>query len=333
MHRVGMAAALSNGVEMPMVGFGCAGYVRRDELVHALDAGYRMFDTAQAHEWYLEEEVGEAIRMSGVNRRELFLTSKLHPRDLGERSTLDAFPNSLRRLNTTYLDAFLLHYPRCFGTLCAKQPQGTWKDSWRALEQLYDAGKVRAIGVSNFAPQELEELLAHSVVKPHLVQSWMDPLHQERPLRALCQRHGLRFQAYSTLGTQHRTPFNPVLKHPLLVAIGKELGKSSAQVALRWALQHGVAVIPRSRNPHRMRANLQLDDWQLTPHQMQTIDGLDGSDPSAISLPPPPPLLCKDDNTGCPRWAEDGECERNPGFMLHSCAGSCNACDSKDKEL
>ncbi|KAL3933884.1 MAG: hypothetical protein SGPRY_000088 [Prymnesium sp.] len=173
-------ASLSNGVIMPMVGLGCAGYVRRDAISHALRLGYRLFDTSQATEWYLEEELGEAVRASGVDRSELFLTSKLHPRDLGEEATLAAFPTSLRRLNTSYLDAFLLHYPRCFGTLCATPPLGTWKESWRALERLYAEGKVRAIGVSNFSPQELAELIDFSHVKPHLVQSWMDPLHQAR---------------------------------------------------------------------------------------------------------------------------------------------------------
>ncbi|KAL1530681.1 hypothetical protein AB1Y20_001581 [Prymnesium parvum] len=327
------SVTLASGVQLPMVGFGCAGYVRRHELLQAIHAGYRMFDTAQAHEWYLEEELGAAWQASGVGRTELFFTSKLHPRDLGEQSTLDAFPNSLRRLNTTYLDAFLLHYPRCFGTLCAQPPQGTWKDSWRALEKLFADGRVRAIGVSNFSPQELEELLAVSTVKPHLVQSWMDPLHQERPLRSLCRRHNIQFQAYSTLGTQHHTSFNPVIKHPVLNSIGKEVGKSPAQVALRWALQHDAAVIPRSRNPGRMRANLELSEWQLSAEHMAAIDALDGSDPTLITLPLSPPLPCKDEEPGCARWAEDGECEKNPGFMLRACAGSCNSCHARDREL
>ena len=105
------------------------------------------------------------------------------------------------------------------------------------------------------------------------------------------------------------------------------------QVALRWALQHDAAVIPRSRNPGRMKANLQLHDWLLSADQMAAIDALDGNDPASISLPPPPPLPCKDDNAACARWAEDGECEKNPGFMHHSCAGSCNTCDHRDREL
>ena len=136
---------------MPMVGFGCAGQLGRTALGHALAAGYMLFDTAQATEWYAEPELGAAIRASNVSRESLFLTSKLHPRDLGEQSTLKAFPRSLASLGTSYLDAFLLHYPRCFGDLCGPTPaEGTWRDSWRALESLYERGEVRAIGVSNF---------------------------------------------------------------------------------------------------------------------------------------------------------------------------------------
>lgn len=232
-----------------------------------------------------------------------------------------------------YLDAFLLHYPQCFGNLCQHEPQGTWRDSWRALEALYAKGTLRAIGVSNFAPSQLDELLQFAHVKPHIVQSWMDPLHQERPLRALCAKHGVLFQAYSTLGTQHRTSFNPVLKHPVLSRIGSDIGKSPAQVALRWAVQHGAAVIPRSRSPIRMKGNLQLDQFTLTEAQMGAIDALDGTDPSAINLPPPPPLPCKDEHDTCGRWAEDGECVRNPGFMHQACAGSCNTCRGRKVEL
>lgn len=236
--RNASSVALSNGVRLPLVGFGCAGYVRRGTLKEALSLGYELFDTAQvpnqtriqpptrslllhlhraplprtqATEWYLEEELGHAIDEAGANRSRLFLMSKLHPRDLGEASTLAAFPTSLRRLRTDYMDAFLLHYPRCFGELCAGRtdPAGDWRGSWRALEALYDSGAVRAIGVSNFAPSELSELLSWARVRPHLVQSWMDPLHQERPLRALCADAGVTFQAYSSLGTQHRTPVGP----------------------------------------------------------------------------------------------------------------------------
>ena len=148
-----LTSTLSNGVVMPLVGFGCAGYVRSPALQDAIDVGYTLFDTAQAQEWYLEEELGNAIGASKIERGQLFLTSKLHPRDLGAARTLEAFPYSLKRLRTTYLDAFLLHYPRCFGDLCPKdadgrptEPEGTWRDAWGALEKLYSEGKIRAIG-------------------------------------------------------------------------------------------------------------------------------------------------------------------------------------------
>ena len=148
-----LTTTLSNGVVMPLVGFGCAGYVRSPALQDAIDVGYTLFDTAQAKEWYLEDELGNAIGASKIEREQLFLTSKLHPRDLGATRTLEAFPDSLKRLRTTYLDAFLLHYPHCFGDLCPKdadgrptEPEGTWRDAWGALEKLYNEGKIRAIG-------------------------------------------------------------------------------------------------------------------------------------------------------------------------------------------
>ena len=323
---------LSNGVEMPTVGFGCAGYVRKPALLEALAAGYRLFDTAQATEWYLEDELGAALAEAPhVNRSELFLTSKLHPRDLGEQPTLDAFPRSLARLRTTYLDAFLLHYPACFGSLCATPPAGTWRESWRALEALYDQGRIRALGVSNFAPSQLRELLEWARVGPHLVQSWMDPLHQERALRRLCAAHGVQFQAYSSLGTQHagRTGgANPVLKHPAVAALAEEAGRAPAQVVLRWALQRGAAVIPRSTKPRHIAANRALHDFSLTEAQLRAVDALDGQDPVAV-LSGLPPLPCADENAGCAAWAEAGECEENAAYMLVSCRGSCNACEAK----
>ena len=321
-------ATLSNGVSMPLVGFGCAGKVPRGPLGEAFEAGFRLFDTAQAGEWYLEEELGAALNSSGVPRSSVFLTSKLHPRDLGERRTRDAVQLSLKRLGTDYLDAFLLHYPRCWGSLCGEgyEPEGTWRDSWRALEALYERGVLRAIGVSNFAPADLSELLGVARVRPHLVQSWMDPLHAERTLRALCLEHDVQFQAYSTLGTQHQTALNPVLKHPLLGQIARELGRSAGQVALRWALQNGAAVIPRSRRRARMEANLAVFDFSLSEAQMRDIDALDGTDPRLVRAPPPPPLACDDRDTRCGRWAEDGECDANPAFMHQTCAGSCGTC-------
>lgn len=324
-------ATLSNGIKMPLVGYGCAGRLGRAPLLQAIQAGYRLFDTSQATEWYLEEELGAALNMSGIDRKEFFLTTKLHPRDLGEARTLEVFPNSLKHLGTSYIDAFLLHYPKCFGTLCGgTTPQGTWRDSWRALEALYDKGQVRAIGVSNFDPNELSELIKVARIGPHLVQSWMDPLQQARALRKVCEQHGVLFQAYSTLGTQwagQGVKINPVLRHPLLGQIGKaHEQRHPAQVALRWALQHGVAVIPRSSKRKNMVANLALFDFALGDGEMAQVDALDGTDPRAIHAPPPPPRTCQDESEACGSWADSGECDNNPGYMHKSCAASCDTC-------
>lgn len=319
---------------MPTVGFGCAGQLARGPILQALEAGYRLFDTSQAAEWYNEAELGEALAATTVKREDIFITTKLHPRDLGEQSTLDAFPNSLKRLHTTYVDAFLLHYPRCFGNLCGgKTASGTWRDSWRAMETLYERGEARAIGVSNFDANELKELLGMARVRPHIVQSWMDPLFQARPLREVCKAHGVLFQAYSTLGTQwagRGVRLNPVLKHPVIGQVAREVDRSPAQVALRWAMQSGAAVIPRSSKPKNMRANLQLFDFSLAKEQMAAIDALDGSDPHAVHAPPPPPRTCSDENDGCAAWAEAGECEANAGYMKKACAASCDTCPPVD---
>ncbi len=156
---------LSTGALMPAVGFGCAGRLRKPVLLNAIEAGYTLFDTAQAKEWYLESELGDAIAESRVNRSSLFITTKIHPRDLGEARTLAALPRSLRALRTSYVDALLLHYPRCFGDLCAERAEGTWRESWRALEALHAQGFARAIGVSNFGEAELTELLAFATVR------------------------------------------------------------------------------------------------------------------------------------------------------------------------
>lgn len=324
-------ASLHNAVAFPLLGFGAAGRLPSQVIEQALDSGYRLLDTAQANEWYDEAAVGMALKARAVNRSELWLTSKLHPRDLGERRTLDAFPTSLRRLHTDYLDAFLLHYPRCFGELCENGvPNEDWRGSWRALEQLYDRGLVRAIGVCNFGAQELAQLLEFARVKPHIVQTWMDPLHQERPVRALCARHRIVFQAYSTLGTQHRTRANPVLRHPLLSRLAEQTGRSVAQVVLRWALQSNAAVIPRATKRPHMLANMQVFDFELDSQQMAAIDALDGTDPDS-AVPPSPPKPCQDEHARCESWADVGECENNPAYMHSVCAGSCGTCDERSK--
>ena len=225
------AAALSNGVLLPMVGFGTAASTRTDAMERALRAGYKLFDTGQAEEWYREDELGEVL--ARLRREGIFLTTKLHPRDLGEQATRRAISRSLRRLRVGQIDAFLLQYPSCDGGLCAAPPEGNWSESWRALEALHAEGTLRAIGVSSFSVGALRRLLGMARTKPHIVQGWMDPFHQARELRRVCAEHGIQFQATSSLGGQHRTPHNPVLHSQTIRRVAAAHGVSPAQVALR----------------------------------------------------------------------------------------------------
>ncbi|CAE7219223.1 yvgN [Symbiodinium sp. CCMP2456] len=273
--------ALRNGRRFPLLGLGCASGVRQSHVLSALEIGYRSFDTAQAYQWgYHEEEVGEAVYLSGIPREELFLQSKIHPEDLGYAATKQALAVSLRRLNTTYLDAILLHKPRCWPGACARHPEGTWQESWRALEDVLDDGLVRAIGICDVDEPLLEELLQQRQ-KPHIIQNWMDPFHQDREVRQRCREAGIQYQAYSSLGTQwvhfRGHILNPVFANQVLRTIAEQREGNVAQVVLAWALHHGVAVIPASTSKERQRSNLDSFGLQLSPADVARIDGLDGA--------------------------------------------------------
>jgi len=272
---------LSNGVIMPRIGFGTAGLgCERSHraVLEALLVGYRHIDTAQANEWYCEEAVGRAILESGVPREELFLVSKQHPRDHGWERTTRMFHNTLSNLHTDHMDLFLLHYPRCWGTLCqGTPPAGTWKDAWRALEDMVQQKRVRAIGVSNFSPEELDELMEYAHIKPTVVQSHSDPLISNSRLQQRAEAHGLVYTAYSSLGTQHGYDRpNPVLTNPVINEIAQMEGRSPAQIVLRWALDHNQVVIPRSGSHAHMKDNLDLD-FYLSKEQRERIDKLDSN--------------------------------------------------------
>ncbi|KAK9901257.1 hypothetical protein WJX75_002791 [Coccomyxa subellipsoidea] len=274
---------LNNGVVMPRVGFGTAGLggATEEATSWALASGYRLLDSAQAQEWYREDLVGQALLKSGVPREQVFLTSKLHPRHHGRDEAMIQFTKSLSALAVEQVDLFLLHYPACWPELCGEgyTPKGTWHDSWRALEELVDKGLVRAIGVSNFGLDDLAELLAMARIKPALVQRHSDPLAADAEVRAFCRLADVQYQGYSTLGSQwlaHGMDKNPVLTNAVVERVANETGGDAAQVVLRWALQHGQAIVPRSSKRERIAANRGLD-FVLTANQMQRIDALDGS--------------------------------------------------------
>ncbi|KAL3147234.1 hypothetical protein ABBQ32_002729 [Trebouxia sp. C0010 RCD-2024] len=276
---VTLQAILNNGMLMPRIGFGTAGLGElTSQAVHdALLAGYTLFDTAQAPEWYREDLVGQAIHNSSTPRSTLFLTTKLHPRHHGFNSTLRQMQTSFANLCTDYLDLVLLHYPRCWMELCGDgKIHGSWQDSWRALEQLVAAGKVRSLGVSNFDLNELRELWQMAKVKPAVVQRNSDPLSPDTLVQLYARMTGMQYQGYSTLGSQWLMKgydHNPVLTHPAVVKAAATEGRSAAQVVLRWAVQHGQAVIPRSSQPDRITANIALD-FILSADAMQSIDDM-----------------------------------------------------------
>ncbi|CAM9524849.1 unnamed protein product [Ectocarpus fasciculatus] len=276
---------LNNGVSIPRIGFGTAGLGQATEqaVAMALTSGYRHIDTAQAQEWYREEAVGRALKqatsmktdlspreegestsaMSGaalLSREHVFVTTKIHPRDFSaERlgATVETSSSNLQGV-----DLLLLHAPFCWPGSCPVNP-APWQDAWRALEDLYSKGAVRAIGVSNFSESLLRELLGTATVVPAAVQNWMDPFHQDRTVRALCAEHGIAYIAYSTLGGQwaHRSSSssspNPVSTDPTLLAIASAHGTSVQTVALSWALQSGAIILPRSSNLDRITGNHQ----------------------------------------------------------------------------
>lgn len=282
---------LNNGVEMPLMGFGTAGLgdKTRYAVTNALLAGFRHIDSAQAAEWYNEPAVGEVIGNlpGGLSRSQIFMTSKLHPRDFGYDRAYKKFMQSLEDLQTNYVDLFLLHYPACFEHLdCGDGQGGTWQEAWRALERHHEEGRIRSLGVSNFNPEQLEELVNIAQVSPSVVQNYLDPLHQDVNVREKCAQHGIVYTAYSAFGYQHmhRNPSltaSPVLTHPVITSIAQEHEVTAAQVVISWAVQSGVAILPRSSNMEHIRSNAAMlkngIEVFLSPENMKAIEALDGA--------------------------------------------------------
>jgi diketogulonate reductase-like aldo/keto reductase len=253
--------ALGNGNRIPQIGLGVwkagRGNNTRDAVAAALRLGYRHVDTAQAYG--NENEVGEAIRSSGLRRDEVFVTTKLWNADQGYDSALRAFDASLARLGFDYVDLYLLHWPVA----------GKRLDSWRALEKLNAEGRARAIGVSNFLVPHLEELLAHAKVPPSVDQIEVHPFLQQRETRAFCAAKGIVVEAYSPL--THGT----LIDHAAITAVARTLEKSNAQVLLRWGIQHGMVVLPKSVNAARIEENADVFDFELDAPKMRVLDDLE----------------------------------------------------------
>ncbi|MDN3551035.1 aldo/keto reductase [Mucilaginibacter aquaedulcis] len=253
---------LNNGVEMPILGFGVFQVTDLDEcersVVDAIENGYRLIDTAQSY--MNEEAVGKAIKRSGVAREELFITTKLWIQSNGYEGTKKAFETSLKKLQLDYLDLYLIH-----------QPYGDVYGEWRALEELYKEGKVRAIGVSNFQPDRLIDLIIHNEIVPAVNQVETHPFHQQIDTQQFMIDNNVQIESWGPFAEGK----NDIFKNELLKGIGEKYDKSIAQVILRWLTQRGVVAIPKSVKKERMAENLNSLDFRLTSDEMEQIKTLD----------------------------------------------------------
>ena len=260
---------LSNGVEIPCIGYGTwqtpNGEVATTAVLEALKAGYRHIDTAAAYK--NEQSVGEAIRLSGIPREQIFITSKVWNRNRGYEKTVAAFERTLANLGTDYLDLYLIHWPANAGQY--SDPDSVNLDTWRALTDLYRAGRIRAIGVSNFKPHHLEPLMK-TEIPPMVNQIELHPGHSQSETVEYCKSHGILVEAWSPLGEGR------VLSDPTLRAIGEGYGKSSAQVCIRWCLGRGALPLPKTVTPTRMVENADVFDFSLSDEDMAAVAALEG---------------------------------------------------------
>jgi len=253
---------LNNGVEMPILGFGVFQVKDLDEcersVVDAIDSGYRLIDTAQSYE--NEEAVGKAIKKSGVPREKLFITTKLWIQSDGYEGTKKAFEKSLKKLQLDYVDMYLIH-----------QPFGDVYGEWKAMQELYNQGKARAIGVSNFQPERLMDLIVHHEIVPAVNQIETHPFHQQIEAHAFLKENNVQIESWGPFAEGK----NDLFHNELLASIGKKYNKSIAQVVIRWLTQRGIVAIPKSVRKERMVENFNSLDFTLNNEDMEAIKKLD----------------------------------------------------------
>ncbi|HHR6046296.1 TPA: aldo/keto reductase [Providencia alcalifaciens] len=253
---------LNNGVEMPLLGFGVFQMTDADEceraVIDALETGYRLIDTAASYQ--NETQVGNALKQSQIAREDLFITTKLWLQDTSYEGAKAQFQRSLSRLQLNYVDLYLIH-----------QPYGDVHGAWRAMEELYQAGKIRAIGVSNFHPDRLADLIAFNKVIPAVNQVEVNPFNQ--------QLHAVPWMQSKNIQPEAWAPFaegrNGLFQHPQLTAIGEKYGKSVGQVVLRWLFQRGIVSLAKSVRKTRMAENINILDFTLTDNEMTQIAAMD----------------------------------------------------------
>ncbi|EJL62768.1 aldo/keto reductase [Flavobacterium sp. CF136] len=258
MHNI----KLNNGVEMPILGFGVFQMQDQGEceqaVADAIETGYRLIDTAASY--MNERAVGNGIKRSGIVREELFITTKLWVSDAGYENTLKAFQKSLDLLQLDYLDLYLIH-----------QPYGDIYGSWRAMQELYQAGKVKAVGVSNFHPDRVMDLVSNTGFTPAVNQIETHPFHQQNEAQKFLEQNNIQIESWGPFAEGK----NDVFTNELLTAIASKYNKSTAQVILRWLTQRGVVAIPKSVRKERMAENFNIFDFELTAEDMASIKTLD----------------------------------------------------------
>ncbi|MFC4076005.1 aldo/keto reductase [Salinithrix halophila] len=261
---------LHNGVHMPWLGLGVYKVMEGEEVVQAVAAalrhGYRSIDTASLYQ--NEGGVGQGVRESGINRNEVFITTKVWNTDQGYDKTLRAFEESRRKLDCGPLDLYLIHWP----------VKGKYRETWRAMERLYEEGQTRAIGVSNFNIHHLKDLMQHSRIKPMVNQVEYHPRLTQKELHHFCRENHIQLEAWSPLMRGR------LLDHEVLTRIARIHGKTPAQIILRWDLQHGIVTIPKSVREDRIKANADIFDFELSQEEMTQINDLNrgqrvGQDP------------------------------------------------------
>lgn len=260
---------LSNGIKMPILGYGVY-EVTKEEcercVLDALKAGYRAIDTAQAY--FNEEEVGSAIQKSGIERKDIFLTSKVWVDNYGYEKCRKSVEESMRKLHTDYLDLMLLH-----------QPFSDYYGAWRALEDLYEEGKIRAIGISNFYPDRMVDIASFARIRPMVNQVETHPYNQQIVAKEYMDKYDVQIEAWAPFGEGRGGLF----EDPTLKKIGEKYGKTTAQVMLRWHIQRGVVVIPKSTHYERMVENMNVFDFELDAEDMAQITALDKKESSFFS--------------------------------------------------
>ena len=252
---------LNNGLEMPWLGLGVFqvndGREVEQEVINALETGYRSIDTAAAYN--NERGVGTAIRESGIPRADIFITTKVWNGDQRKKRTQAAFEESLERLQTDYLDLYLVHWP----------VKGFYQETWQAMQEIYQSGRAKAIGVSNFMIHHLEDILGDGQIVPAVNQVEFHPYLVQPDLLKFCQSHQIQLEAWAPIVK------GEIVNEPVAQKLAEKYNKTPAQIALRWDLQHDVVTIPKSIRPHRIAENADIFDFELSEAEIKALDALD----------------------------------------------------------